>query len=100
MATTVIDANGRTLTLRRIGPVEHLRIFRALGPQLSENVPYVNGALIAAAVAMIDELPLPFPANEAAVEAALERIGLEAMALVAAAIRPPSAEELAAAAGN
>jgi hypothetical protein len=86
--------------LRRIGAVEQLRIFKALGPELSENGPYVNGAMIAASVAMIDDLPLPFPANEAAVEAALERIGLEAMAVVAQAMRPRTPEELAASAGN
>jgi hypothetical protein len=94
----VVDGDGRRLALRRVGAVEQLRIFKALGPILSENVPYLNGALVAAA--MIDDLPLPFPANEAAVEAALERIGLEAMALVAAAIRPRSVEALGAGAGN
>jgi hypothetical protein len=96
----VVDGDGRRLALRRVGAVEQLRIFKALGPILSENVPYLNGALVAAAVARIDDLPLPFPSNEAAVEAALERIGLEAMALVAAAIRPRSVEALGAGAGN
>jgi hypothetical protein len=83
----VVDGDGRRLALRRVGAVEQLRIFKALGPSLSEKVPYLNGALVAAAVAMIDE-------------AALERIGLEAMALVAAAIRPRSVEALGAGAGN
>jgi hypothetical protein len=100
MADVVSDAAGRKLVLRRMGAVEQLRIFKALGPELSENGPYVNGALIAASVAMIDELPLPFPVNEAGVEAALERIGLEAMAVVARAMAPQTAEALARDAGN
>jgi len=100
MEEVVVDAQGRKLTLRRVGAVEQMRIFKALGPVLSENGPYVNGAMIAAAVAMIDELPLPFPTSEAAVEAALERIGLPAMDVVAAAVRPASVGDVAAAAGN
>jgi len=100
MGEVVVDAAGRKLSLRKIGAVEQLRIFKAIGPVLSENAPYVTGALIAAAVAMIDELPLPFPVNEAGVEAALERIGLEAMAVVSQAIAPRSPEELGRDAGN
>jgi hypothetical protein len=98
--TEIVDKAGRRIALRRVGVVEQLRLFKALGPELSVIPPYLTGAMIAASVAMIDDVPLPFPTSEAGVEAALERIGLEAMALIAAATARPAADVLEAAAGN
>ncbi len=100
MKETVTDNAGRKLQLRRIGVVEQMRLFKALGPELSANAPYMHGALIGAAVAMIDAVPMPFPASEAGLEAALERIGLDAMPLIANAMEEDSDPEMAAAAGN
>jgi hypothetical protein len=100
MTEVVTDKAGRKIQLRRIGVLEQLRLFKALGPELSENVPYMRGAFIGAAVAMIDDLPLPFPASEAALEAALERIGLETMPLIAKAMVLRTDRELATEAGN
>ena len=98
MMEILIDQAGRRLQLRRVGVVEQLRLFKALGPELSVNQPYMHGAFIATAVAMIDDVPLLLPASEAGVEAALERIGLDAMPLVAAAMGGVS--DTAAEAGN
>jgi len=100
MTDIVTDKAGRKIQLRRIGVLDHLRLFKALGPELSENVPYMRGALIAAAVAMIDDVPVPFPVNEAALEATLDRIGLETMPLIAKAMTQRPERELAAEAGN
>lgn len=100
MAEIVMDKAGRRIQLRRIGVLEQLRLFKALGPQLSVNVPYMHGALIAAAVSMIDDVPLPFPTSEAGLEAALERIGLDAMPVIAQAMAPRSDDDLVAEAGN
>ncbi len=60
----------------------------------------MHGAFVASAVAMIDDVPLPFPVNEASLEAALERIGLAAMPVIAEAMNGRSDNELAAEAGN
>ncbi len=100
MSEIVTDNAGRRIQLRRIGVVEQMRLFKALGPELSANAAYMHGALIGAAVAMIDDLPMPFPTNEAGLEAALERIGLDAMPVVAKALEDESDQQLVAAAGN
>jgi hypothetical protein len=100
MSEIVTDSSGRKLQLRRIGVVEQMRLFKALGPELSSNDAYMRGAVIGAAVAMIDGVPLPFPNNEAALEAALERIGLDAMPAILAVMQPADDAGLAAQAGN
>lgn len=100
MEQVVTDKAGRKITLRRVGVVEQLRLYKALGPELSVNPIYMHAAFIAAAVAMIDNVPVPLPANEAALEAALERIGLDAMPIIGQAIASLSDAELQAQAGN
>lgn len=100
MSEIVTDNAGRRIQLRRIGVVEQMRLFKALGPELSANAAYMHGAMIGAAVAMIDDVPMPFPMDEAGLEAALERIGLDSMPVVAKALEQESDQQLAAAAGN
>jgi hypothetical protein len=84
MSGCVVDARGRRIALRRVGVVEQLRLFKALGPELSENRAYFGLARLAAAIAMIDDVPLPFPASEAGVETVLDRLGEEGVAAVGA----------------
>ena len=100
MVEIVTDDAGRKLHLRRIGVVEQMRLFKALGPELSANASYMHGALMAAAVEMIDGVPLPFPTSEAGLEAVLERIGLDAMPVIARAMGQGTDQALVAAAGN
>ncbi len=100
MADSVKDKAGRVLELRRIGVLEQLRLFKALGPELSENRAYMGLARIAAAVAVVDGVPLPFPAHEAGVEAALERLGEDGVEAVGDALLANDARDLAAEAGN
>ncbi|MGE4482011.1 hypothetical protein [Acidocella sp.] len=94
------DKTGRMLELRRLGVLEQLRLFKALGPELSENRAYVGLARIAAAVAMVDGVPLPFPTNEAAIEAALERLGEVGADAVGKVLLAEQEIDLAAEAGN
>jgi hypothetical protein len=100
MERVITDKAGRTLTLRRVGVLETLRLYKALGPALSVNEAYMGLAIVAASVAVIDGVPMPFPNGEAGVEAALERLGEDGAATVAAAMAPPAMESLAAQAGN
>jgi hypothetical protein len=100
MERSVSDTLGRTLSLRRVGVLETLRLYKALGPELSVNEAYMGLAVIAGSVAALDGVPLPFPMNEAAVETCLERLGEEGTAAVAAAILPQHAETVLAQAGN
>jgi hypothetical protein len=100
MEEIITDKAGRKIHLRRVGVVEQLRLFKALGSALSSNNNYMNLAIIAASVAMIDDIPLPFPTNESAVEMLLERLGTDGVIAVDADILAPSQIELAAEAGN
>jgi hypothetical protein len=100
MSEIITDKAGRKIQLRRVGVLEQLRLFKALGPELSLNLPYLHGAMIAASIEMLDDVPVPFPVNEAGVESILERIGLDAMGEIAKARVQGEARALAAEAGN
>ncbi len=83
MRDSVTDKTGRVIELRRLGVVEQLRLFKILGPELSENRAYVGLARVAAAVAAVDGVPVPFPAGEAGVESILERLGEDGVTAIA-----------------
>jgi hypothetical protein len=100
MSQTITDRAGRVIELRRMGVVEQLRLFKILGPELSENRAYYGLAKMAAAVRLIDGVPMPFPGSEAGVEAALERLGDDGVEVVAEALSGNTVEEIAAEAGN
>ena len=98
----VTDALGRRLSLRRPTALDKLRLFKAAGPVLAYNQPWLGIALLATSVVAIDEVPVPPPANEAQIEALVARLGDRGLAAVAAALAESQAApaELAAAAGN
>jgi hypothetical protein len=100
MEQVITDKAGRRLTLRKMGMLELLRLFKALGPDLSMNRSYLGLATVVSAVSMIDEVPVPFPANEAAVEALIDRLGDDAIAAVAPIIKSNPVPEMVAEAGN
>ena len=79
----VRDADGRELVLRRMTSLDRLRLFKALGPVLSQNNAYLGMAMLAASVIAIDAVPVPAPATEGQLEALVGRlgnIGIEAVA--------------------
>jgi hypothetical protein len=80
--------------------LETMRLFKALGAELAENRPYMNLAVIAASVEMIDDVPVPFPVNVAGVEALIARIGDQSISLIAKAIESQTPQEVEADAGN
>jgi len=100
MSDVVTDKAGRKIELRRVGVLEQLRLFKALGPRLSEITPYLGLAKIAASVAMIDDVPVPFPASEANVEALLERLGEDGVEAVGLRLAQGRSENVVAEAGN
>jgi hypothetical protein len=71
----VRDADGRELALRRMGALDRLRLFKAVGPQLAQNTPYLGMAMLAASVCAIDGVPVPPPVTEGQVEALVSRLG-------------------------
>jgi hypothetical protein len=100
MEQVIIDKVGRRLTLRKFGVLETLRMFKALGRELSENNAYVGVASYAGSVAMIDDTPMPFPTSEAGVELLVERLGDDGMEALMAAAKPAAVETVVADAGN
>ena len=100
MPKAITDAIGRRILLRDVGVLETLRLFKALGNELSMNEAYLTLATFAIAASMIDDIPLPFPVNESGVEALLDRLGNHGVAAVIAALKTEPAIDPLAAAGN
>jgi hypothetical protein len=100
MVDSVVDKNGRKIELRRVGVLEQLRLFKALGPDLSENRAYFGLARLAATVAMIDGVPIPFPSSEGTVEGILDRLGEEGVDAVGNGLMVISQSDVVAEAGN
>lgn len=99
--STVVDTDGRRLELRAMNALEKLRLFKAAGPALSRNEPWLGMALLACSVAAIDEVPVPMPADERGIEALVQRLGDAGLAAVAASLAPePEAAVLRDAAKN
>jgi hypothetical protein len=100
---TVSDGDGRRLSLRRLTALDRLRLFKAAGPLLSQNQPWLGMALIASSVTSIDDVPIPPPSNEAQIEAMIGRLGDAGVAAVAQALQQisePGVAELVDNAGN
>ncbi len=81
----VRDADGRELVLRRLTALDRLRLFKAIGPVLSQNNLYLGMATLAASVTSVDSVPVPAPTTEGQIEALVARLGDVGIAAVAAA---------------
>ncbi len=83
-----ITADGIRLTLRRLSALDKLRLFKAAGPHLAQNEPWLGMALLASSVVAIDDVPVPVPSTEHQIEAMVARLGDAGIAAVASALRP------------
>jgi hypothetical protein len=72
---TVQDRAGRTIAIKRPGPVERMRLFKAIGGEASTNAAYVNMALLAITVVSIDGEVVARPTSVLQVEALVQRLG-------------------------
>jgi len=102
-APGVTDADSRRLVLRRLTALDKLRLFKAAGPVLAQNQPWLGMAMLACSVASIDEIPIPPPVSEQQIEALVSRLGDAGIAAVASALgneQAPSQSEMVASAGN
>lgn len=59
-----VDARGRSLKLRRVGPGDRMRLFKILGPDGSKIEMLLTHAMAVTAVVAVDDVPQPFPKNE------------------------------------
>jgi hypothetical protein len=82
----VVDSQGRHLTLRGLTALDTLRLFKAAGPVLAQNQPWISLATLAMSVTEIDGIPLPTPVTEAQIEAIVERLGDAGLTAIADAL--------------
>ena len=96
-----IDVIGRVLTVRPPQVLDQLRLFKAVGPVLAQNQPYLGMAMVACAVTAIDGVPVPTPANEYQIESLIQRLGDAGLRAAGAVLEPPpSDDEVREQAGN
>jgi hypothetical protein len=84
---TAVDAIGRQLTLRCLTALDTLRLFKAAGPVLAQNEPWLSMAGLAVSVLEIDGVPVPPPATEPQIESLIERLGDAGLAAIADTIK-------------
>jgi len=72
---TITDDMGRTLTVKRPTALHTLRLFKAAGPELAQNEPWLAIASLACSVQSIDDVPVPMPTNEQQIEAIVQKLG-------------------------
>jgi len=94
VAPTVTDSRGRVLSLRRLTALDKLRLFKAAGPVLSQNQPWLGMAMLACSVAALDDVPVPPPITEGQVEALVARLGDDGLAAVGTALDDDGASSL------
>ena len=100
---TVEAANGAKIAFRRLSVLDKLRLFKAAGPVLSQNEPWLGLAVLAYSVTSIDGVPVPAPCSEAQIEALVARLGEAGIGAVAGAFQStpsPTVQEAVANAGN
>ncbi|GAB0115318.1 hypothetical protein [Acidisoma sp. C75] len=96
-----VDALGRHLTVRQPHALDQLRLFKAVGPVLAQNQPYLGMAMVACSVIAIDGIPVPPPTSETQIEALVTKLGDEGMRAAGALLTPPpDASEMQSSAGN
>ena len=98
---SVADSDGRRIAVRRLSALDKLRLFKAAGPTLAQNEPWLGIAVLAYCVTAIDDVPVPTPANESQIEALVARLGDAGIEAVAATLDTDSnAMDQVATAGN
>jgi hypothetical protein len=88
-----VDPAGRSLEVRRIGALDRLRLFKALGAVLADNAPYLGMAMLASSVCAIDGVPVPAPVTEGQIEALVQRLGDAGIEAVADCLSAAAADE-------
>ncbi len=102
-APVVTDAEGRRIALRRLSALDKLRLFKAAGPVLAQNQPWLGMAVLACSVTAIDDVPVPVPATEQQIESMVARLGdagINAIAVALDAEPATDSPEAVATAGN
>ena len=75
------DETGRAITVRTIGPLDRMRLFKIVGPENAKNMQYLEYAAIACSVIRIDDIDYNFPTSIMQIEARVQQlddVGIEA----------------------
>ena len=80
---TAVDKRGRRLVVRRLTALDTLRLFKAAGPVLAQNEPWLSMAGLVFSVMEIDGVPVPAPATEPQIESLIDRLGEDGLAAIA-----------------
>ena len=75
--TIVTDARGRSIAVRKLSPLDRMRMSKAAGAENSTNQPYMLYALVACSVVAIDGDDQIIPTNQNQLEAAISLLGEE-----------------------
>ncbi|MFO0906775.1 MAG: hypothetical protein U0835_00145 [Isosphaeraceae bacterium] len=80
---TLQDARGRTIGVKKMGPLDRLKLFEVIGPENSKNEQYVGYAALAFLVASIDGDAVARPSSKLQLEALVQRLDDDGMDAVA-----------------
>ncbi len=78
----VRDSLDRSIKIRKLTALDTLRLFKAAGPTLAQNEPWISVASLAMSVVEIDTIPVPPPASESQIEAMVARLGDEGLSAI------------------
>jgi hypothetical protein len=78
--------------VRRLTALDTLRLFKAAGPVLAQNEPWLSMAALAFSILEIDGVPIPPPATEPQIESLIDKLGDEGLTAIANAIKEESVE--------
>lgn len=80
---TLTDGKGRAIGVKKMNPLDRLRLFEVIGAENSKNEQYVGYAALAFLVTSIDGEPVPRPSNKIQLEALVQRLDDEGMDAIA-----------------
>lgn len=81
--TTLTDSRGRQIGIKKMGPLDRLRLFEVIGAENSKNEQYAGYAALAFLVTSLDGEPVPRPENKIRLEALVQRLDDEGMDAIA-----------------
>lgn len=74
---TVTDDRGRSIVVRKLTPLDRMRMSKAAGSENATNQPYMLYALVACSVVSVDGDDMLTPTTERQLEAAISLLGDE-----------------------
>jgi hypothetical protein len=81
--TALTDSTGRSIKIRKLTPLDRMRLLEVIGPSLSENTQYLAYASLAAAVTEIDTTAYAFPHHKRDIELVIQILSDEGIDSVA-----------------